>query len=186
MTPEFARTIAGAGARTPTRSARPPDQSVPYDSSTYFCSYIPPNNFIASARETPEEHNPGCFEQDEGVEHRRLIFDVVEVVLMFFPRVLERSAIVVADLRPSGQPRFDQVTLGIIRNSLFELFDEDRAFGPRPDQAHLAANDIEQLRQFINPPFANPRAHAHRTELDDPECRVVKSDPLLQVEDRAA
>src|SRR5215470_16765471 len=106
---------------------------------------ISPNNFLTSARESPEEHNARRFEQDESVEHRRLIFDVVEVVLMFFPRVLERSAIVIADLRPSGQPRFNQVTLGVIRNSLFELFDEDRAFGPRPDQSHLAANDIEQL-----------------------------------------
>src|SRR5262245_59754264 len=122
---------------------------------------------------------------------------------MFFPSVLERSAVWITDLRPSGQPRFDQVTLGVIRDHLFELLDEDRAFWPRPDQAHLAANDVEQLGQFIDPQFANPSAHsryariafvgpdravrlgvhAHRTELDDPERLVMKPDPFLQVKD---
>src|SRR5262245_21356231 len=111
----FARTRAGAGARTSTRSARPPEQRIAYDSSTYFCSFMPPNNLLASTRETPKEHNPRRFEQDENVEHRRLIFDVVEVVLMFFPRVLQRSAVGVADLRPSGQPRFNQAPLRVIR-----------------------------------------------------------------------
>src|SRR5882672_460488 len=132
---------------------------------TSLAAFSYPGYVSPSARETPEEHGARCFEQDESVEHRRLIFDVVEIVLMFFPRVLDRSPIGVADLRPSGQPRFDQVTLGVIRNSLFKLFDEDRAFGPRPDQAHLAANDIEQLRQFINPSFANPPAHARHARI---------------------
>src|SRR5688572_23349501 len=104
-----------------------------------------------SAREPPEEHDARRFEQDENVERRRLIFDVVEVVLKFFPRVLDRGAVRVADLRPSGQPRFDQTPLGVIRNLLFELLGEERSFRSRPDQAHFAANDVEQLWQFINP-----------------------------------
>src|SRR5262245_26847051 len=122
---------------------------------------------------------------------------------MFFPRVLERSAIRVTDLRPSGQPRFDQVTLGVVRDSLFKLFDEDRALWPRPNQTHLAVNDVNQLRQLINPQFADPPAHvgharirfagpnravrfgvhAHRTKLDDLKSGVVDSDSLLPVED---
>src|SRR5262249_37924075 len=125
---------------------------------------------------------------------------------MFFQRVLERSAIRVTDLRPSGQPRLDQVTLGVVRDSLSKLFDKDRALRPRPNQTHLTVNDVNQLRQFINPQFANPPAHwgharigfaapdravrfgvhAHRTKLDDPERSIVYSDSLLPVEDRPA
>src|SRR5262249_269373 len=118
----------------------------------------------------------------------------------------ERSAIRVTDLRPSGQPGFDQVTLGVVRDSLFKLFDEDRALWPRSDQAHLAVNDVNQLRQFVDPQLADPAAHAraariafagpdravrfgvhaHRTKLDDPESSIVDSDSLLFVEDRPA
>src|SRR5262249_48704974 len=112
----------------------------------------------------------------------------------------------VTDLRPSGQPWFDQVTLGVIRDMLFKLFDEDRALWPRPNQTHLAVNDVNQLRQLINPQFANPPAHAgharilfagpnravrfgvhaHRTKLDDPKRSIVYPDSLLPVEDRPA
>src|SRR5262245_45442896 len=161
--------------------------------------------YSGSARETPEEHNARRFQEDDDVENRRLIFDVVEVVLMFFARVLERSAVGVTDLRPSGQSRFDQMTLGVIGDLLFKLFDEDLAFGARSDQSHLAAHDVDQLRQFIDPQFANPSAdaghariatggpnravrfgvHPHRTKFDDPKYSVVKSDPLLQIEDGA-
>src|SRR5215510_2696839 len=98
------------------------------------------------------------------------------------------------------------MTLGVIGDLLLELFDEDRSLRPRPDQTHLTANDVDQLRQLIDPQFANPPAdarharialdgpnravrfgvYAHRTKLDDPKYGVMESDPLLQVKDGAA
>src|SRR5262245_50463261 len=98
------------------------------------------------------------------------------------------------------------MTLGVIGDLLLELFDEDRSLRPRPDQTHLAANDVDQLWQFIDPQFANPPADAsharialdgpnravrfgvyvHRAKLDDPKYGVMESDPLLQVEGGAA
>src|SRR5262245_54784828 len=48
-------------------------------------------------------------EQNDDVEEQRMVLDVVEVVLQLLYRVVERGAVVVADLRPPGHPGLDAV-----------------------------------------------------------------------------
>ena len=43
------------------------------------------------------------------------------------------------------------MAIGVFGVFLFELFDEVRPFGSRADEAHVAVEDIENLRQFVEP-----------------------------------
>ena len=80
-------------------------------------------------------------------------------------------------------------------------------FGSRSDQAHVAPQDVEELRQLVDvgvpQPVSDPGAPRvvvrgpdraglalgvapHAAELDDPEPAAPLPDPLLAVEDRTA
>ena len=95
----------------------------------------------------------------------------------------------------------------VVGDRLPELLDEDRALRPRPDQAHVAAQDVEELGQLVDirvaEPIADPSASGvviegpdrarlplgiapHAAELDDGEEPSPLPDPLLLVEDRPA
>src|SRR5205085_4283894 len=91
-------------------------------------------------------------------------------------------------------------------NLFFKPRDEDGAFGSRPDEAHIAANDVDELRQLVNAQLAYEATDArdariiltrpdravlfgvgaHRAKLDHPENVVVQSEALLCVENRPA
>lgn len=43
------------------------------------------------------------------------------------------------------------MAIGVFWVFLFELFDEVRPFGSRADEAHVAVEDVEDLRQFVEP-----------------------------------
>src|SRR5215475_15890188 len=113
----------------------------------------------------PEQHDARRFKQNDRVEKRRLIFNVIKIVLKFLPRVIERRAIWVTDLSPTGQPRFHQMALGVIRDALFELLDELRAFRARPDQTHLAAQYVEKLRDLIDAKLADDPPDSRRPRV---------------------
>src|SRR5262245_17951703 len=98
----------------------------------------------------PEQHDARRFKQNDRVEERRLVFDVIKIVLKFLPRVFERRAIWVTDLLPTGQPRLHQMALGVIRDELFEPLHELWALRARTDQTHLAAQDVEKLRGLVD------------------------------------
>src|SRR3546814_4994692 len=71
------------------------------------------------------------------------------------PRILDRGAIRIIDLRPAGDPRLHHVALGIIRQPGFEILDELRPFGARADEAHLALEHAPRLRQLVDPELAD-------------------------------
>src|SRR3546814_11634386 len=48
----------------------------------------------------------------------------------------------------------------VVADLAFELGDELRALGPRADEAHLAAQHVEELRQLVQPRLADERAEA--------------------------
>src|SRR3546814_5616359 len=48
----------------------------------------------------------------------------------------------------------------VVADLAFELVDELRALGPRADEAHLAAQHVEELRQLVQPRLADERADA--------------------------
>lgn len=47
------------------------------------------------------------------------------------------------------------MTIGVFVVFLFELFDEVRLFGFRTGEAHVAVEDVEDLRQFVEPSGAD-------------------------------
>src|SRR5262245_58415068 len=97
------------------------------------------------------------------------------------------------------------MALRVERDLLAQLLDEEGAFGARADEAHLAAQDVDELRNLVNAGFANEGADAgnsgiatlrplrpsvlfgvlpHRAKLDDLEDAPVLADPFLRVKDR--
>src|SRR5262249_14982242 len=134
------------------------------------------------------------------------VFDVIKIVLQFLNRIFHRRGVTVIDLRPPGQTRLDQMPLGVELNLLAQLLDEERAFGARADETHLAAQNIDELWDLVNAGFADESADAgdarvatlrplrlavffgvlpHRAGLDDLEDAPIFADPLLHVKDRA-
>src|SRR5947207_6089289 len=88
-----------------------------------------------------------------------------------------------------------------------ELLDKLRTFRPRTDEAHLASENIEELRQLVERPGANETADAraarivflrphragrvlsadaHRTKLEDLERFSIEAHPHLSIENRSA
>ena len=60
-------------------------------------------------RPRPNSTTRKVLKQDNKVEKETEIFDVVEIVLEFFPGVLDGGAVGVEDLGPSGEAGFDGV-----------------------------------------------------------------------------
>src|SRR5438045_415810 len=155
-------------------------------------------------RPAPEQNRLHGLEHYHRVEHEALVLDVVEIVLQLLPRVLDGRAVWVLDLRPPREARRYQVALVVERNLLGQLADEVRAFGPRADEVHLAAQDVPELRYLVHTNLAYhapdarharvavlARPHGavsfgvrpHRAELVDAKRASVLADALLRVED---
>ena len=106
---------------------------------------------------------------------------------------------------PAGHARLHRVAGHVVGDRLRELLDEHRPLRPRADQAHVAPQHVEQLRQFVEVRRAQDRAEPrlarvvrrrhlravrlgidpHRAELQHHERPAVQPAPLLPVEDRA-
>src|SRR5688572_20401353 len=100
------------------------------------------------------------------------------------------------------------MALAVERDLPGQLLDEPRTFGPRPNQAHVATQNVPQLRNLVEPGLAHEAADrrnarvlvagaphragarlgvgAHRAELVNGERRAVEADALLVIEDRVA
>src|SRR5947199_9493119 len=111
----------------------------------------------------------------------------------------------IIDLCPASNARLDKMTEMIERNCFLVTFCAPHPFCARTDQAHLAAKHIEELRQLVEPSFAQPapetrhawivllsvnvarffrRIHQHRAEFISDERLVRAPDPLLPEYDR--
>jgi hypothetical protein len=78
-------------------------------------------------------YDADSFKKDDQVEEKRLILDVVEVILKFFSRVLNGCAVVVTHLRPASYARFDAVTHGIKGDFTSKLIHKEWTLGARPN-----------------------------------------------------
>ena len=58
-------------------------------------------------------------------------------------------AVFIADLGPAGDAGAHAVALPVVGDLLVQRFDELGALGAGADDRHLAAEDVEELRQFI-------------------------------------
>ena len=89
-----------------------------------------------------------------------MVLDVVKVVFELLHRLLDIRAVRVPYLRPSGHTRLDAVAHSVERNLLGQHVDEDGPFRPRSDKAHLSAQHIDQLWQFVDARAAMMRPSA--------------------------
>src|SRR5205085_429623 len=83
---------AAPESKTPAASANTPALSLPQDFTLSIgCVIAPPRARPAaggSARPPAKQHDADRLEDDDGVQHRRLVLDVVKVVLQFLPGVV--------------------------------------------------------------------------------------------------
>src|SRR5262249_27976092 len=109
----------------------------------------------ASPRAAPEQHDLDGLQEDQRIEAQIAILDVEQIERQLLGGILDARAVRIAQLRPTGQPWFYTMPQCVIGDILAEFGDELRAFGTRSDEAHRAAQHIPQLRQFIEPQFAD-------------------------------
>src|SRR5271156_3394976 len=113
--------------------------------------------------------------------------------------VVHGRSVLVFDLSPTGQARTNCMALVVIRNFFPEHANKFGAFGTRPDEAHIAAQNVDQLRQLVQPKlpqypadtsdaliirsrphrFAFFSIFSHGAELQDGKSAAMESDALL-------
>src|ERR1044071_4888361 len=149
--------------------------------------------------------------QDLQIQPQRPVLDVVVVPLdAIAQRGLAAEAV---DLGPAGDAGLDAVAVAVAADVGLEQLDELRALRARAHQRHVAAQDVEELRQLVEgraaqqPPdpgaavdaldaarraaLAGAEAlgggvgRAHRAELVEVEERAVATDAALAEDDRA-
>src|SRR5262249_30007484 len=87
--------------------------------------------------------------EDDPVESGRAVLGVVEVVAQLPGRAEVRARVAAAHLRPAGDARLQEVAARVERDPALEPVDELRLLGARPDDAHLAADHVDELRQLV-------------------------------------
>ena len=157
-------------------------------------------------RPAPQEDDLEGVEEDQEVQLERHVLEVEKVVLELFLRLVDRAAVMEHDLRPSGDPGFDRVAEGVIRDHGLKFLNEFRTLRTGAHEFQFSDQDVEQLRQFVDPRFseevADPRDPGivlhrpyripvffrvvpHRTEFVDPDRFVVLPHPDLGIENGA-
>ncbi len=88
------------------------------------------------------------------------MLDVEKIVLQLFHNIPDGIAVFIIDLSPSRDAGLDRVPEVIKRNHGRELFDKMRPLRPGPYQAHISQQDIDELRQLIQPRSAQNLAYS--------------------------
>src|SRR5262249_9641766 len=101
------------------------------------------------------------FEDDLQVQPGRPVFDVVNIELH---HLLEREAIAAADLGQAGQSRLYVAPFAVPGFVAFNLVWDGRS---RADQRHLALEDVEELREFVDAQAAKEGADAREPAAVD-------------------
>src|SRR6266508_3079321 len=144
-------------------------------------------------------------EENLHIDHQRPVLDVVQIVLdAHAHRCVSAPAV---HLRPTGHSRAHFVPQHIVRKLCTKLLYELRALGTGPDDAHVAEEDVEELRELVEGPRPNPppyprspriialgpfgagvilRADPHRAEFHDLEWLAIETHAHLPIENRSA
>ena len=93
------------------------------------------------------------------------MFDVIEVVFEFDRRLGDAGDVAVVDLRPASETGLDQQAGAVEGNLPLEFGHQFRTLGTRPDETHLAAQDIPELGQFVKTRLAQEIADARHTRI---------------------
>src|SRR5688572_15580296 len=117
--------------------------------SARFISRAAPLNRSGSVRGIRPQHDPDRLQQDDGVQERVAVANVVKVVFQLPERFRLGAGIGKVDLRPAGQTRLDRVAVLEIWMRLRQPSDEVGPLRARSDKAHLALEDAPELRQLV-------------------------------------
>src|SRR6185437_6808660 len=98
--------------------------------------------------------------QDQKIEEEAAVLHVIEIIRQLLPRVLDRCPIGEVYLCPTGDPGLDVGAVTIKRDIARQFFDEVRPLRARTDEAHLTAQHVDELRQFVDPCRADESTHA--------------------------
>ncbi len=149
----------------------------------------------------PAEERQRGAQQDLEIQARRAVLDVPDVELDAVGPWERRATV---DLRPARQPRTEVEPTTLVLVVLLDLVAQR---GTWPDDAHVAAQDVPELRQLVDrrspedaPDPCDPaialvdriagthafRAHDHRAQLQHVEVDAALTHPSLAVENRAA
>src|SRR3569623_216512 len=160
---------------------------------------------VRSAHALSPQHDLRGLEQDHEIEEQAVVLDVVEIVLQFVHGVVVARAVRVTHLRPAGDAGFDGVAHAVIGDFLGQVRHEIGTLGTRADEAHVAEENVEYLRQLVDAGapdktsgerdaavvLAGParlavffRVDAHAAELEDGEFAAALADAVLAVEHR--
>lgn len=110
----------------------------------------------ALGRALGDEDLDGLDHDDEVLE-QAVVLDVHEVVDEF---VVRRGVVLGEDLGEAGDAGLDVVAVGVLGILRGELLDEVRALGARADEAHVAVEDVPDLRQLVEAGGADEGADA--------------------------
>ena len=118
--------------------------------------HILPADVATLCRALGDEDLDGLDHDDE-VLNQAVVLDVHEVVDEF---VVRGGVVLGEDLGEAGDAGLDVVAVGVLGVLRGELLDEVRALGARADEAHVAVEDVPDLRQFVEAGGADEGADA--------------------------
>lgn len=101
-------------------------------------------------------------DHDDDVLEQAVVLDVHEVVDEL---VVRRGVVLGEDLGEAGDAGLDVVAVGVLGVSLGELLDEVWALGARADEAHVAVEDVPDLRQLVEAGSADKGADARDARI---------------------
>src|SRR5580692_1420142 len=144
-------------------------------------------------------------QHDLPVKDEGNILNIHQVVFHSFNHFINAARVAKLDHPPGGEAGFDLQEITKIRGAGVQLVDIIVPLGPGADEAHFAFQDVPELRQLIDPPFAHdpsPRGYAivvvggkggasflgvgvHRAEFVDLELEALIADAFLFIDDGA-
>src|SRR5512134_282477 len=108
----------------------------------------------ALARALAPEHDLDRLDENREIEQQAPVLDVVQVVLKLLERILFGRAVRVAELCPPGDAGLHAVALAVVRDRVLEVVHELRSLRTWADEAHVAAEHVQQLWQLVEPRLA--------------------------------
>src|SRR5437870_6848805 len=106
-------------------------------------------------RSLSKQNRLNRLEKNRGIECQILVLDVIEIVLQFLPGIVDRCAVRILNLRPTSQPRRDQLPLFVVGELLRQLLNKVRTLRARTDKVHVTAQDVPELWDLIDPNLTN-------------------------------
>ena len=95
-------------------------------------------------------------QEDDHVHGRTVVPDRIEIELELGHMILGPRTVREVNLSPASKAGSDRVPEGVERDLPLESRCDLRPFRARADQAHLALENIDELRQLVDSPASEP------------------------------